>query len=70
MYIKKKIRAVGESQNNPFEKPLHDIYKEIYCLAPIKSLSFHISRSVPAIDEDWVSLWKNNFKLYKDVIQQ
>ena len=62
--------AVGESQNNPFEKPLHDIYKEIYCLAPIKSLSFHISRSVPAIDEDWVSLWKNNFKLYKDVIQQ
>tara|TARA_Y100000590_G_scaffold457917_1_gene611543 strand:- start:248 stop:1210 length:963 start_codon:yes stop_codon:yes gene_type:complete len=58
---KKKIRLVGENINDPFEKPLHNIFKEIPCLAPVKSLAYHLSRHVPAISEDWLSLWKKNY---------
>ena len=35
---KNNIRIVGEKENDPFEKPLHEIYKKIPCLAPINSL--------------------------------
>jgi len=58
----KQIRLVGESNNDPFEKPLHEIYKEIPCLAPVKSIAYHLSRHVPAISEDWLKLWKENFQ--------
>ena len=58
---KRKIRLVGESINDPFEKPLHEIFKEIPCLAPVKSLAYHLSRHVPAINENWLSLWKKNY---------
>ena len=58
---KRKIRLVGESINDPFEKPLHEIFKEIPCLAPVKSIAYHLSRHVPAINESWLSLWKNNY---------
>ena len=53
------IRKVGDSINEPFEEPLHKIYKETPCLAPVKSLAFHLSRSVPAVNEDWLNLWKS-----------
>tara|TARA_B100001250_G_C19698154_1_gene743572 strand:- start:1 stop:963 length:963 start_codon:yes stop_codon:yes gene_type:complete len=58
---KKNIRLVGESINDPFEKPLHEIFKEIPCFAPVKSIAYHLSRHVPAINEEWLSLWKNNY---------
>ena len=58
---KKNIRLVGEKENIPFEKPLHDIYKETPCLSPVNSLSYHISRDHPATTEDWYKLWKNNY---------
>ena len=58
---KRKIRLVGESINDPFEKPLHEIFKEIPCLAPVKSIAYHLSRHVPAINENWLSLWKKNY---------
>ncbi len=58
------IRKVGEIINEPFEKPLHNVYKKIYCLAPINSLSHHISRSVPTINEDWKKTWNYNFDKY------
>ena len=58
------IRKVGETINEPFEKPLHQLYKKINCLAPINSLSHHISRSVPTINEDWKKTWNYNFKEY------
>ncbi len=57
---KKKIRLVGEKENVPFEKPLHEIYKINPCLSPINSLSYHISRGQPATTEDWIKLWNNN----------
>lgn len=59
--FEKKIRLVGENNNDPFEKPLHEIFKEIPCLAPIKSVAHHLSRHVPAINENWLNLWKENY---------
>ena len=62
---RKEIRLVGEQENEPFEKPLHDMYKNIPCLAPVGSLSYHISRAVPAINENWKDLWNNSFEKSK-----
>jgi len=58
---KRKIRLVGEKENDPFEKPLHDIYKINPCLSPVNSLSYHISRDHPATTEDWIKLWNDNY---------
>lgn len=59
---KNTIRLVGEEVNDPFEKPLHSIYKKVPCLAPINSLGYHISRSIPSIEPDWLKLWEDNYK--------
>jgi len=59
---KKIIRKVGEKINEPFEKPLHKLYKSNLCIAPIKTLSYHISRGVPSVNEDWIKIWNENFK--------
>ena len=64
---KKEIRLVGEEINEPFEKPLHDLYKKIPCLAPVGSLSYHISRAVPAISENWKDLWNVSYEKYKKI---
>ena len=58
------IRKVGDTINEPFEKPLHEVYKKVNCLAPINSLSHHISRSVPTVNEDWKKTWNDNFNQY------
>ena len=57
-----KIRSVGEVNNDPFEKPLHEIFNNELCLAPIKSISYHISRTVPSIEPDWLAVWEENYK--------
>ena len=57
-----KIRAVGEVENDPFEKPLHEIFEKELCFAPISSTSFHISRTVPSIEPDWHKLCEENYK--------
>ena len=62
---KKNFRKVGDTINEPFEKPLHEIYKKVNCLAPVNSLSHHISRSVPTVNEDWKKTWNYNFDIYK-----
>lgn len=56
------IREIGELENFPFEKPLHQIFNDIPCLAPVNSLSYHISRAIPAINENWLELWNSNYK--------
>ena len=58
---KKKIRLVGEKENVPFEKPLHEIYKNNPCFSPVNSLSYHISKDHPATTEDWIKIWNDNF---------
>ena len=59
------IRKVGENINEPFEKPLHKIYENNYCLAPVNSLCHHLSRSVPTIHENWKITWDRNFDIFK-----
>ena len=61
----RNIKLVGEHENDPFEKPLDDIYSEVPCLAPITSLSYHLSRTVPGIESDWLDLWKYNYNKLK-----
>ena len=61
---KKNICLVGEQLNDPFEKPLHDIFKTEKCLAPITSIAYHLSRTVPGIESDWLELWN---KIYQKV---
>ena len=56
--FRQNIRLVGERENSPFEKPLHEIFDQIPCLAPIKSTSYHLSRTVPGIESEWLDLWK------------
>ena len=58
---KRQIRLVGEKENDPFEKPLHEIYRINPCLSPVNSLSYHISRDHPATTEDWIKLWNDNY---------
>lgn len=60
--FKNEIRLVGEQENSPFERPLHEIYKKNNCYAPVNSLSYHLSRSIPAVSENWLKLWENNYK--------
>ena len=62
---KKIIRKVGEKINEPFEKPLHNIYKNVPCLSPVGSLSHHISRGIPAVTENWLKVWQTNATKYK-----
>ncbi len=57
----KNIRLVGEQKNDPFEKPLNEIYKHSPCLSPVNSLSYHISRDHPATTEDWINLWNKSY---------
>ena len=61
------FRKVGKQENDPFEKPLHQIYKEIPCLAPITSLSYHIGRDNPSLNEDYLSLWNINLNIYNNL---
>ena len=65
---KENIRKVGEIINEPFEKPLHNVYKSCTCLAPVNTLSYHISRGVPSINEDWITLWNVYFEKYKSFL--
>ena len=59
---KKNIRLVGEQNNEPFEKPLHDIFKKEMCLSPVSSVAYHLSRTVPGIESDWLKLWNKNYR--------
>lgn len=65
---KKNIRDVGETINEPFEKPLHDLYNKVNCLAPINSLAYHITRTVPSTTENWKKTWIINFNRYQSFL--
>ena len=63
--FRKQIRQVGDQVNTPFEKPLHNVYKNVPCLSPVGSLSYHISRGIPAVTEKWMKVWQTNATKYK-----
>ena len=49
---------------NPYEKPLHKLYKKINCMSPIPSLALHVTNVNSAYGLspliDWLKLWKQN----------
>jgi hypothetical protein len=56
--------SMATTWKDPWEKPLHDIYKEIPCFSPIPSLSIHCSNinSIFGLSPnlDWKLLWDEN----------
>jgi len=57
------IKKVSTEENDPFEKPLHELYEKHPCLAPIGSLSYHISTiaSGTSPHSNWKRTWDDNF---------
>lgn len=57
------IEQVSLNENDPFEKPLHELYKKHPCLAPIGSLSYHISTIASGISphDVWKKLWESYY---------
>ena len=62
-YMEKFI-SMCQFEHYPFEKPLHDIFKEELCISPIPSLSIHCTNinSVYGLSPnfDWKNVWENN----------
>lgn len=49
---------------DPYEKPLHDLYKKVRCFSPMPSLSIHLTNmnSIYGLSplKDWVKIWEDN----------
>ena len=49
---------------NPYEKPLHELYKKINCFSPMPSLSLHLANinSIYGLSplKDWIKIWNKN----------
>ena len=49
---------------DPYEKPLHKLYKKIECFSPIPSLALHLTNvnSIYGLSplKDWVEIWNKN----------
>ena len=49
---------------NPYEKPLHTLYKKTQCFSPIPSLALHMTNINSAYGlsplVDWLDIWKKN----------
>jgi hypothetical protein len=59
-----KFTSMCEFEHDPFEKPLHDLYKAEQCFSPIPSLALHFT-NVNSIfglspNVDWEKIWKEN----------
>jgi len=59
-----KFTSMCKFEHYPFEKPLHDIYEDEYCLSPIPSLAIHCT-NVNSIfglspNVDWKEIWESN----------
>ncbi len=61
-----KFVSMCQFEHYPFEKPLHEIYKEEYCLSPIPSLALHCTNinSIFGLSPnmDWKKIWEENKK--------
>ena len=65
--IKKKwndLIKLANCLNDPFEKPLHKIYKKEICFSPIPSISMHYANinSIYGLSPnvDWIAIWKKS----------
>jgi len=56
--------SMTKQEHLPFEKPLHDIYKEKYCISPVPSVAVHYTNinSIYGLSpfKDWKKLWEEN----------
>ena len=59
-----KFILMCQFEHDPFEQPLHDIYKLEYCLSPIPSLALHCTNinSIFGLSPniDWEKIWEEN----------
>jgi len=59
-----KFTSMCKFEHYPFEKPLHEIYKNEYCLSPIPSLAIHFTNinSIFGLSpaKDWKKIWDEN----------
>jgi len=59
-----KLISMCQFEHDPFEQPLHNIYKSEYCLSPMPSLAFHCTNinSVYGISPNmnWKKIWEEN----------
>ena len=62
-----KLKQIALEKNDPFEKPLHEIYKNIPCFAPIGALAYHVSTEAPGLSphSDWKKVWDKNFTTFR-----
>jgi len=58
------LSFMTKKYSQPFEKPLHEIYKKEYCFSPIPSLATHLTNinSIFGLSPmvDWVKIWEKN----------
>jgi len=49
---------------DPYEKPLHELYKKINCFSPMPSLAIHLTNlnSIYGLSplKDWIKMWEKN----------
>ena len=49
---------------DPYEKPLHELYKKIKCFSPMPSLGMHLTNvnSIYGLSptKDWINIWEKN----------
>ena len=59
-----KLVTMCQYEHYPFEQPLHEIYKNEYCLSPIPSLAIHCTNinSIFGLspNTDWKKIWEEN----------
>lgn len=60
------IKQVSIKENDPFELPLHELYKQHPCLAPIGALAYHVSTEAPGLGPhtNWKKTWDQNILKY------
>jgi hypothetical protein len=59
-----KFLSMCTLEHNPFESPLHEIYKEELCISPIPSIAIHCTNinSIYGLspNKDWKRIWDEN----------
>ena len=59
-----KLLTMAKKWDDPWEKPLHEVYKKVPCFSPIPSLSMHCANinSIYGLPPnlDWKKIWEEN----------
>ena len=59
-----KLLTMAKKWDDPWEKPLHEVYREVPCFSPVPSLSMHCANinSIYGLPPtlNWQKIWKEN----------